>query len=148
MMQSNFLGQMAELSTAERRAAVPAFLRKVHKWRPKIVCMVGKGIWEDVFSYICRTSKSGNDGIVVEKCSMQEQGGPREWDKLKTDFEFDIQPVCLLHSLDKEERMSKDGEQWTPVEGSTDSKRTLFFVVPSTSTRVRAYQVGATVLHI
>ncbi|KAH7341675.1 uracil-DNA glycosylase-like protein, partial [Rhizoctonia solani] len=98
--------EMTELSLAERRAAVPGFLRKLDKWRPKIVCMVGKGIWEDVFAYVSKSSKG--------KCNAG--------------FEFDIQPICLLHSPHKEE----DG--------------TLFFVVPSTSSRVLAYQLPDKIL--
>ncbi|CAE6380038.1 unnamed protein product [Rhizoctonia solani] len=133
--------EMTELSMTERREAVPVFLRKVHKWRPSVVCMVGKGIWEDVFGYISKTSrdKGGTDGILVEQCLNQD--GQRGWDKLKADFEFDIQPVCLLHGLDKDEGRSNNGEQRMPIKSTIGSKRTLFFVVPSTSSRVRAYQL-------
>ncbi|QRV89855.1 Uracil DNA glycosylase superfamily [Ceratobasidium sp. AG-Ba] len=61
--------EMGELSKEERRAGVPVFLRKVHKWRPKIVCMVGKGIWEDVFEYVVKMSrgKAVGDGIHVKE---------------------------------------------------------------------------------
>jgi hypothetical protein len=90
---------MGELSAAERRAAVPAFLRKVYKWRPRIVCMVGKGIWEDVFNYAVKASKGQGtaDGIQVEETAP---GGP-SLGKLRASFEYDIQPVCLLHGTDK-----------------------------------------------
>ncbi|ELU40777.1 KilA-N domain-containing protein [Rhizoctonia solani AG-1 IA] len=130
--------EMMELSMAERRAAVPGFLQKVHKWRPKIVCMVGKGIWEDVFAYIAKASKGKGDtgGIIVERCP--NRAGHRGWDELKAGFEFDVQPVCLLHNLPETEGGSKDDDQCMPV----GIKRTLFFVVPSTSTRVRAYQLA------
>ncbi|EJT99387.1 DNA glycosylase, partial [Dacryopinax primogenitus] len=37
--------EAAKLSAKEMTAGVPAFLAKVKKWRPRIVCFVGKGIW-------------------------------------------------------------------------------------------------------
>ncbi|KAG8763653.1 hypothetical protein FRC11_014630 [Ceratobasidium sp. 423] len=135
--------EMTELSLAERRAAVPGFLRKVHKWQPKIVCMVGKGIWEDVFAYASKASKGRckADGIQVEECSSQS--GQRGWAELKASFEFDIQPICLLHSPDKEEGGSKGGKQRMTMDGAigSENKQTLFFVVPSTSTRVLTHQL-------
>ncbi|KAG8738999.1 hypothetical protein FRC12_016468 [Ceratobasidium sp. 428] len=89
--------EMGELSVAERRAGVPLFLRKISKWRPRIVCMVGKGIWEDVFTYVAKIAKgkSSVDGILVQ----EGEGGANL--KLKDGFEFDIQPVCLLHGSNK-----------------------------------------------
>ncbi|KAG8744026.1 hypothetical protein FRC12_014910 [Ceratobasidium sp. 428] len=112
--------EMGELSVAERRAGVPLFLRKISKWRPRIVCMVGKGIWEDVFTYVAKTAKgkSSVDGILVQ----EGEGGANL--KLKDGFEFDIQPVCLLHGSNK------------------GVERTLFFVVPSTSGRVLTHQLA------
>ncbi|KAF8604220.1 DNA glycosylase [Ceratobasidium sp. AG-I] len=114
--------EMTELSMAERRAVVPAFLRKVHKWRPKIVCMVGKGIWDDVFAYMVKASKGkcADDGVCVEQSSSESR--PKDLAEQKANFQFDIQPVGLLHSPEKVER-------------------TLFFVVPSTSGRVLTHQV-------
>ncbi|KAJ1307634.1 hypothetical protein OPQ81_001730 [Rhizoctonia solani] len=134
--------EMTELSLAERRAAVPGFLRKVHKWRPRVVCMVGKGIWEDVFAYVAKASKGKceADGIRVEECPGQS--GHRGWAELKANFEFDIQPICLLHDTDKEEDGSKNGGR--PIVNETissENKRTLFFVVPSTSSRVLTHQL-------
>ncbi|CAE7123632.1 unnamed protein product [Rhizoctonia solani] len=135
--------EMTELSLAERRAAVPGFLQKVHKWRPKIVCMVGKGIWEDVFAYASKVSKgkSEADGIRVEECP--DQAGRRSWAELKANFEFDIQPICLLHGPRKEdpEGESENGEQGTATETIGSEERTLFFVVPSTSSRVLTHQL-------
>ncbi|CAE6507733.1 unnamed protein product [Rhizoctonia solani] len=156
--------EMTELSLAERRAAVPGFLRKVHKWQPKVVCMVGKGIWEDVFAYVSKASKGKckADEIHVEECSSQS--GQRGWAELKASFEFDIQPICLLHSTDKEggskrskfdiqpicllhstdkEGGSKHSKRQVTTDGTmgSENKRTLFFVVPSTSSRVFTHQL-------
>jgi hypothetical protein len=63
--------------------------------------MVGKGIWEDVFNYAVKASKGQGttDGIQVEEII---QGG-LSLVKLKASFEYDIQPVCLLHGADKGE---------------------------------------------
>lgn len=86
---------------AERRAAVPTFLRKVHKWRPKIVCMVGKGIWDDVFTYTVKASKGKctDDGIRVEANSAEPR--PKDLAEHKASFQFDIQPIGLLHGSEK-----------------------------------------------
>ncbi|KAG9095241.1 hypothetical protein FRC06_009989 [Ceratobasidium sp. 370] len=117
---SAFTKEMGELSMEERRAGVPRFLRKVHKWRPKIVCMVGKGIWEDVFAYVVKAGKGKGpvEGIHVQASS--ENGAALG----ESSFEFDIQPVCLLHGNEK------------------GAERTLFFVVPSTSGRVLTHQLA------
>lgn len=77
---------------------MPAFLHKLRKWRPKIVCMVGKGIWEDVFAYAVKASKGEctGDGIHVVRCAGSSSQS--KWADLRASFEFDIQPICLLHS--------------------------------------------------
>ena len=88
---------------AERRAAVPAFLRKVHRWRPKIVCMVGKGIWDDVFAYLVKANKGKcvDDGVCVEHNGSESR--PKGLAEQKANFQFDIQPISLLHSSDEGE---------------------------------------------
>ncbi|CAN8101560.1 unnamed protein product [Discula destructiva] len=39
----------AQLSAAEMDAGVPDLEGKVRRWRPEVVCLVGKGIWESVW---------------------------------------------------------------------------------------------------
>ncbi|KAI1815220.1 DNA glycosylase [Poronia punctata] len=39
----------AELSRAEMDAGVAILEEKVRRWRPEVVCVVGKGIWESIF---------------------------------------------------------------------------------------------------
>lgn len=39
----------AQLSNAEKDAGVPVLENKVRRWRPEVVCLVGKGIWESVW---------------------------------------------------------------------------------------------------
>ncbi|KAG8747296.1 hypothetical protein FRC10_001475 [Ceratobasidium sp. 414] len=120
--------EMGELSMEERRAGVPQFLRKVHKWRPKIVCMVGKGIWEDVFAYVVKASKGKNrvEGIHVQESSESDT------EPGKLNFEFDIQPVCLLHGsgkandkqlADKIELFKLLNKRWSELENGTLNKR-------------------------
>lgn len=130
---------------AERRAAVPAFLRKVYKWRPKIVCMVGKGIWEDVFAYVVKASKGKciDDGVRIEQSSSGSR--PKGLAEHKANFQFDIQPICVLHGSESESRCTDLGERY--IHGilretlATNAGKTLFFVVPSTSGRVLTHQV-------
>jgi thymine-DNA glycosylase len=42
------VGKAAELSKRELIASVPTFLTKVSKYRPRVVCFVGIGIWDIV----------------------------------------------------------------------------------------------------
>lgn len=39
----------AQLSKAEMDAGVPVLEEKVRRWRPEVVCLVGKSIWESVW---------------------------------------------------------------------------------------------------
>ena len=47
---------MSELSPLEMRLAVPHFSRKVERFRPRVVCLVGKKIWEVYESVVSRTA--------------------------------------------------------------------------------------------
>jgi len=49
--------QAAELSVHEMRISVPSLIEKLQMYKPKLVCFVGKGIWdkfEDIVSKACR----------------------------------------------------------------------------------------------
>lgn len=39
----------AQLSKAEMDAGVPTLEEKVRRWRPEVICLVGKSIWESVW---------------------------------------------------------------------------------------------------
>ena len=50
LLQTNLVerpsAQAAEIPTAEFAAGAPALLRKIARYRPRVVCFVGKGIWD------------------------------------------------------------------------------------------------------
>lgn len=52
----------AELSKAEMDAGVAGLEAKVRAWRPEVVCVVGKGIWESVWRVRRRSGGGGGGG--------------------------------------------------------------------------------------
>lgn len=112
--------EQAELSPAEMATSVPAFLSKVARWRPRIVCFVGRGIW-----------------LCVEKALQQPLGtsarpkppsSPRKKTRKGKDEGYGLQPYKAVHP-------SADRDEISTV------RETLFFVVPSTSGRVVSHQL-------
>lgn len=97
--------EAAELSQRELVAGVPSLLRKIAQYRPRVVTLVGKVIWDAME----RGMKKA--GVTVAKKSGKA-------------FLYDIQPYKVVH----------------PVQGGQDVRETLFFVLPSSSARVVAYQ--------
>ncbi|KZT66634.1 DNA glycosylase [Daedalea quercina L-15889] len=98
--------EAAELSKKELAAGVPSLLRKIAEYRPRIVALVGKVIWDAM-------ERSMKDiGVTIAKKTG------------KTPFPYDIQQYKVVHQL-------QDGHEVS---------ETLFFVLPSSSARVAAYQ--------
>jgi len=115
--------EAAELSAKETVDSVPAFLAKIARWRPRIVCFVGKGIWlavqKDLDGKLAPSSTSGEKeevGEVLEdvKAAMTEDtkdpetiihstttppstpnGSRKKAVKSKDTFEYGLQPYVL-----------------------------------------------------
>ena len=101
--------QAAELSNKELAAGVPSLLRKVARYRPRILTLVGKVIWDAL-------ERGFKDmGVPV----------PKRTGKAACKVQYDIQPFKVIHP---------------PGDGHEVSE-TLFFVLPSSSARVVAFQV-------
>ena len=62
--------KQAELSSTEMTAAVPAFLAKVARFRPRIVCFVGLGIWQVVHQALSRST------VVVSSSEVSALNSP------------------------------------------------------------------------
>ncbi|KAF9447237.1 DNA glycosylase [Macrolepiota fuliginosa MF-IS2] len=61
-----------ELSRAERLAAVPAFLNKIARYRPRTVCFVGLGITEIVKSQVLpKSSNKGKENNKISSYGLQ-----------------------------------------------------------------------------
>ncbi|KDQ53779.1 hypothetical protein JAAARDRAFT_72403 [Jaapia argillacea MUCL 33604] len=108
--------EAGELSNQEMKASVPQLLAKIKEYHPRIVCFVGKGMWDIVESVIKRSSNPG---------SKIKRGSPRNKDAAKSkDAGLKLRPYKMVH----------EGDHLV-------IKETLFFVVPSTSARVISHQL-------
>ncbi|KAH9943535.1 uracil-DNA glycosylase-like protein [Amylocystis lapponica] len=122
--------QETELAASEFAAGVPALLQKIARFRPRIVCFVGKGIWEAFERALPKGARAGTSpppssalapsaGSSTDKATLvRSPVGRRRAAKLQ--FKFDVQPYKVMHP-----------------EGAV----TLFFVTPSTSGRVTSHQL-------
>ena len=96
-------------------ASVPSLLRKVARYRPRILTLVGKVVWDALERGI------KDMGVPV----------PKRTGKAACKVQYDIQPFKVVHP-------SRDGHEVF---------ETLFFVVPSSSARVVAFQVRNRILY-
>lgn len=97
-----FGGQQAELSKDEMRLSVPSLKAKIIKFRPRIVCFVGKGMWLVIESVFRRQICTVNDtfkGILKPpstscKCSPEPKpiGKPAV-----TAFNWGLQPYKFVY---------------------------------------------------
>ncbi|KII91382.1 hypothetical protein PLICRDRAFT_505997 [Plicaturopsis crispa FD-325 SS-3] len=107
--------EQAELSKAEESAAAPALLRRISRFRPRIVCFVGMGIWTSVEGVIRKTAPR-----APRQASASSPAPGKEKTRLG------LQPYKMVH---------------TTNDATMSVRETLFFVVPSTSGRVQRYQL-------
>ncbi|VDB87785.1 unnamed protein product [Peniophora sp. CBMAI 1063] len=103
-----------ELSKAEIEASVQALLDKVRCHRPRVVCFVGKLVWDAVVRVLAKLTPE-KPTIVPKKGKSAKTSSPFIYEHL--------QPYKLVHT-------------GGPV------TETLFFVVPSTSGRVVSHQLN------
>ncbi|KAI0052051.1 DNA glycosylase [Auriscalpium vulgare] len=110
--------EAAELSAADRISAVPALLAKIARYRPRIVCFVGKGIWLDVERVLKTTSVASVTDYAPstpERSTVTASPGKRSRKASAPEFSRRHQSIVA---------------------------ETLFFVVPSTSGRVVSHQLN------
>ncbi|CCL98052.1 uncharacterized protein FIBRA_00046 [Fibroporia radiculosa] len=141
-----------ELSPAEMRAGVPVLLSKITRFRPRIVCFVGRSIWEAFYRVLVgppssRSQPATSIGDETEGLSggasnaraeaseapsgKTKKARPKELKRRSPTskaarFDFGIQPYKVVHP---------DNDNFT-------IRETLFFVLPSTSGRVVRYQLA------
>lgn len=112
----------AELAPSEFAAGVPILLQKIARFRPRIVCFVGKGIWT-AFERALPLEMSQGD-ISPSSRATPLQGGSRKGRRAQKEaFKYDLQPYKVVH----------------PVGGTV--RETLFFVSPSSSGLVTSHQL-------
>ncbi|KZT37867.1 DNA glycosylase [Sistotremastrum suecicum HHB10207 ss-3] len=114
----------SELYVTEMADSIPAFLAKITKYRPKILCIVGVGIWRVIEKNIKNNSLKG---IRLELPKMNggdaSKASPKGKKKVKDD-DLALRPCVLVYHSEKE------------IES-----RTLIFVSPSTSGLVTSHQL-------
>jgi len=112
-------------------ASVPALLQKVKKYRPRIVCFVGKGIWvivEKGLLVTCNVSDGSPNSPVNRSPSKSPKKSPRSKSAKAKNDGYGLQPYKIVHAVNGQ--------------GSTSNVReTLFFVSPSSSGRVVSHQL-------
>lgn len=95
-MSLAILPQAAELSPAEMVEAVPAFLAKVSKYRPRIVCFVGMGIWRTVEKALVKLKVSNaNPGNSMVVSPIKSKGKQKS-----STAAIGLQPYKLVHHIE------------------------------------------------
>jgi len=114
--------QATELAPSEFTAGVPGFLEKLVRFRPRVVCIVGKGIWDALARTMPPNVRAGS----AESPGPSPATAPgRRKRTAKPTFQYDIQQYKVVH----------------PEAAGVTVRETLFFVVPSTSGRVTSHQL-------
>ncbi|KAH8992737.1 uracil-DNA glycosylase-like protein [Lactarius akahatsu] len=101
----------AELSAQEMASSVPALLTKIARFRPHVVCFIGKGIW----LHVERALKLKGDAAGTKNAGIRE----------------DLTHLSLG---------ARSQGQPAAKTASTSVGETLFCVIPSTSGRVVSHQ--------
>ncbi|KAA1475236.1 DNA glycosylase [Dentipellis sp. KUC8613] len=126
--------EAAELSREEMSLSVPSILRKIQLHRPRIICFVGKGIWQAV-ERVLKKSAVYPEVKVEEGASAEDEkpavptkgkGKAKAKKKSDPDAGLGLQPLKVVHAPKAEEGAILE---------------TLFYVVPSTSGRVISHQL-------
>ena len=150
--------QAAELSTHEMRIAVPSLLEKLKRYRPGLVCFVGKGIWDKFEDIVAKASTEPEKPWKPFELRLPEEAVAEDVKpvgiKLETDLsttaierevdiplEVDVKPN-LMAKTTPQKRKAKPAFDWTqprhfklvhPAKDDRKESATLFWVVPSTS---------------
>ncbi|GBE89248.1 G/T mismatch-specific thymine DNA glycosylase [Sparassis crispa] len=119
--------QESELAASEFTTGVPVLLQKIARFRPQVVCFVGKGIW-DAFERalpLVRRETIQLDSPPTPSPSPSKRKVRKRLFAAQNPFQWDIQPYKVVH----------------PNDGTDNVLETLFFVTPSTSGRVTSHQL-------
>ena len=76
---------------------MPSFMGKVARYRPRIVCFVGMGIWRVVEKSIAKTSPLGEGGREVRISSPSKDKSKKSVD---AKLNVGLQPYKLVHDIE------------------------------------------------
>ncbi|KAI0674676.1 uracil-DNA glycosylase-like protein [Trametes maxima] len=120
--------QAAELANEEFTAGAPVLLRKIVRKRPRVVCFVGKAIWESFIKAVVPSPSDNESGNSMEvstaKTSARTKATSKKTKTSSEPFRYDLQSYKVVH-----------------IDPNASIRETLFFVVVSTSGLVAGYQL-------
>ncbi|KAI0337322.1 DNA glycosylase [Trametopsis cervina] len=152
--------EQSELSTEEMNGGVPVLMDKLVKYRPKMICFLGKGIWE-VFRKQAFTSQASTSRDLASVPSSEPLN--KDIKRTSTTPRVTVASKYFIHIPKTDERPPQHASspsistkqkakpfEWglqpykVVYKESGDAplpmRETLIFVVPSPSARVVAYQ--------
>jgi hypothetical protein len=97
------LNQESELSKLEMIGSVPTFLRKIARYRPRIICFVGMGIWQIVENALLKivTPPEGDTCVTPSNSESPKKTSPSRRKtplaKSKTQSGLGLQPYKMIH---------------------------------------------------
>ena len=105
--------------------AVPAFLAKVSKYRPRIVCFVGVGIWRVVVKALVQLMASNSATVTSTVVSLSKPKGTQRTNAPVVG----IQPYRLIHDIERNQPTSKFQSlpKWRILTICTSSLRNFIF---------------------
>ncbi|KAI0062782.1 DNA glycosylase [Artomyces pyxidatus] len=125
--------EAVELSSEERALAVPSVLAKIARYKPRMFCFVGKGIWTDVERVLKKASTKPATSMLDSSAPPSPAANvstPKRKGRAKKtpppEFVYGVQPYKVVHDVKPD---------------ASNVRETLFFVVPSTSGRVVSHQL-------
>ncbi|KAI0089753.1 uracil-DNA glycosylase-like protein [Irpex rosettiformis] len=134
--------EQAELSKADMLTGVPTLLAKVRKYKPRVVCFVGKQIGELFCKEATRLTTEDSIpeeppvGTIMDDSQSKGKAPGRRQGKNSKTFQWGMQEFKVVHH---EARITGgvDGDDKALL-----AKETHFFIMPSTSARVAGYQLA------
>ncbi|GAA5903286.1 mismatch-specific DNA-glycosylase [Sporobolomyces salmoneus] len=123
--------EMSELSIEEMRASVPALLRKIIKFKPKVFAFVGMKICEIVFRHLHDLPVPVSESPTISPSKNQNKNKKKRKAAMPK-IKLGLQPIAISLAPDP---LSHEGND----EGARH--RVLFWCLPSSSARVVQYQL-------
>ncbi|GAA5888487.1 hypothetical protein JCM6882_008639 [Rhodosporidiobolus microsporus] len=121
--------EMSEISNDEMKACVPSFLRKIIKYRPRVVAFVGMKICEVVLRYLHNLPTPSPADAADGSPSKAKRKRKPAMPKVK----IGLQGVTISLPMPGKEGDAEEGEQ--------ERRKIYVWCLPSTSARVVEYQL-------
>jgi len=77
---------------------VPAFLAKIARYRPRVVCVVGVGIWRTIEKVLIKLVSRNIDGRAMDVTSPSPSKSGKGKSKKSGPARLGLQPYKLVHT--------------------------------------------------